>query len=177
VKIERTDQTLTIKETPGCLWIFGLFFILVGGSFVFGALGGYSNYSSLSPLILAVHLLLGLIAVGAGYWVVYVAPVTRVTLDRSSETVILKRRGVAGKVDRTFKFSEIREFRLIEERDSDGDPIFSLGLDLASGEEIRLSALQSHDEALKRDFVFQTNQFIYKQMPSYQNQRELDDET
>lgn len=177
MKIERTDQTLTIKETPGCLWIFGLFFIIVGGSFVFGALGGYSNYSSLSPLILGAHLLGGLIGVACGYWVIYVAPVTRLTLDRSSETVTLKRRGIAGKVDRIFTFAEIKQFSLIEERDSEGDPIFSLGIDLTSSEEIKLSALQSHDEAFKRNFVFETNQFIYRQMPSYQAQHELEDET
>ncbi len=151
--------------------------MLVGGSFVFGALGGYSNYRSLSPLILGVHMLVGLIAVACGYWIVFIAPITRLTIDRSSETITLKRRGVAGRIDRVFEFSEIKQFCLIEERDSDGDPIFSLGIDLANGEEIKLSALQSHDEAFKRNFVFETNQFIYKQMPSYQTQREPEDET
>ncbi|MFT3745966.1 MAG: hypothetical protein QM785_16980 [Pyrinomonadaceae bacterium] len=177
MKIERTDQTLTIKETPGCLWIFGLFFMPVGGSFVFGALGGYSNYTQLAPWILGIYLLFGLIAVTCGYWIIFKAPVTRLTINRSSETVVLKRRGIAGKVDRTFNFSEIKEFCLIEESDDEGDPIFSLGIDLVSGEEIKLSALQSHDEAFKRNFVFETNQFIYKKMPSYQAQSELEDES
>lgn len=70
MKIERSATVLTIKETPAGLWVFGVFFILVGGSFVFGALGGYSNYRSLSPLILGVHLLVGLIGVASGYWIV-----------------------------------------------------------------------------------------------------------
>ncbi len=177
MKIERTDQILTISETPGCLWIFGLFFALIGSAFVYGALGGYSNYDQITAIIIAAHTLGGLSAIAAGYWIIYQAPVTRITIDRSSETVTCKKRGLSGKSNVTYTFDRIKKFTLIEQPDSDGDPTFALGMELDDGELISISALFSPVETYKRDFAFQANEFLYKQMPSYRAEYELEDES
>jgi hypothetical protein len=177
VKIERSGQTLTIKETPGCLWIFGLFFASIGAMFVYGALGGYSNYDQAARWIIAAHLFGGLCAIAAGYWIVYKAPITRITIDRSAETVTYKKKGLSGRSDRVLRFSEIERFLVLEDRDDDGDPIYSLAFELADGEVVSISAISSLVESFKRDFVFQANEFLYKQMPSYRTANELEDET
>jgi hypothetical protein len=177
VKIERNGQILTIKETPGCLWIFGLFFALIGSMFVYGALGGYSNYEQATRWIIAAHLFAGLCAVGAGYWIIYKAPITRITIDRGTETLTYRKKGLSGRSDRVFRFRDIERFLVLEDRDSDGDPVFALGFELTDGEVISISAIQTPDESFKRDLVFRANEFIYKQMPSYRTAAELEDET
>ena len=44
MKIKQTENELIIQETPGCLWIFGLFFAFVGAIFVYGSFGGLTDY-------------------------------------------------------------------------------------------------------------------------------------
>lgn len=177
MKIERTNQTLTIKETPGCLWLFGLFFACVGATFVYGAAGGYSNFEQIQQYVLIAHMFMGVAAVAAGYWIIFKAPITRIIIDRSSETVSYSKRGIAGSSSANYRFEDIRGFTLVEDLDNDGDKIFALGLELADGELLNISALQSHDEQFKRDFVFQANEFMYKQMPSANEVFALEDET
>jgi hypothetical protein len=176
MKIERNGQTLTIKETPGCMWVFGLFFAVIGSIFVYGALGGYSNYAQATPWVIGAHLFGGLAAIGAGYYLVYMAPVTRITIDRNTETVTYKKRGLAGKNDATYRLDQIKGFCLIDEYDSDGNS-YSLGMETSSNEIIKISAISSLVEDFKRDFIFQANEFLYKQMPSYRTANELEDET
>lgn len=122
-------------------------------------------------------MVMGLLAVFSGYWIVFKAPVTRIVIDRNLETVSYSKRGLTGRSQANYAFDQILGFELIEDRDSDGDPIFSLGLKLADGEQLTISALQSHDEQFKRDLVFQANEFLYKQMPSYRHAGEIEDET
>lgn len=160
------NQKLVIKETPGCLWIFGLFFAIGGATFVYGSLGGYSNYEKITPLVAAVHFTLGAAAFAVGYWVLFKSPVTHITIDRDSETVTYKTRGLAGRKLQTFRFADVKAFDVIEETDSEGSPIFSLALQPITGELIRISALQSHFESDKRDIAFAANEFMYKQLPS-----------
>ena len=177
MKIERTNQTLTIKETPGCLWLFGLFFAGVGATFVYGAAGGYSNFAGIQQYVLVAHMFIGVAAIAAGYWIVFRAPITRIVIDRSSVTISYSKRGISGSSSAKYTFDDIRGFSLIVDIDQDGDPIFSLGLELVDGELLTISALQSHDEQFKRDFVYQANEFMYKQMPSANEVFSLEDET
>ena len=118
----------------------------------------------------------GLAAIGAGYWIIFMAPVTTVTIDRVLQTVTHRRRGISGSSENSYQFSEISGFQLIEERDSDNDPVWSLGLDLRSGETVKISSLPSPVENIKRDLVFQANEFMGKQMPSYASNVALEGE-
>lgn len=177
MKIERSDQILAIKEKPVGLWIVAIFFAAIGAVFAYGALGGYSNFSQITPLVIGVHLFGGLCGIAAGYWLLFLAPITLITIDRSTETVTYRRHGLFGRNDAEYSFAEIRGFSLIEEIDSEGDPVFSLGMELENNESIRISAVQSPVESFKRNIVFQANEFLYKQMPSYRAELEPEDET
>lgn len=168
MRAERSGNKLIIKETPGCLWLFGLFFALIGSVFVYGAIGGYSNFNDISPWVIAAHFFGGLCAIAAGYWIIYNAPLTRITIDRNTETVTQKTRGLSRRSDVVYRFDEIEQFRLIEKPDFDNDFVWSLGMELKDGELIEISAIQSPVESFKRDFVFQTNEFMYKSLTPYQ---------
>jgi len=166
MQIQQIENELILRETPGCLWIFGLFFALVGGVFVYGALGGFTDYARHGFWMLAPAFAAGSVGVGVGGWMIYRAPVTKIIINRIEQTLSMTRYGLFGRRQTFYTFDEISEFSLIEERDSEGDPIFSLGMNLVNGETLRISALPSHDERFKREFVFRTNEFMHKQIAS-----------
>jgi hypothetical protein len=166
MRADESGNELIIRETPGCLWLLGGLFCLVGGVFVYGALGGFSNRDEFSFWTLALAFLMGTVGVFAGVWVIYRAPVTKLSLNRTDENVTLTRYGLFGKRADSYRFGEIKQFLLIEEKDDESNPIWLLGMDLTSGETVKISSLPSHSEDFKRRFVFEANQFIYKQIPS-----------
>jgi hypothetical protein len=162
---EQTENYLVIRETPGCLWIFGLFFAVVGGLFVYGALGGFADYGGQELWMLALAFVMGAIGVGAGVWIIYRAPVTRVVIDRLENEVFITRYGLFGKRETFYGFDEIEEFCLIEESDDESNPIWLLGMNLTDGETVKISSMPSHDERFVNNFVIQTNVFSRKQLP------------
>jgi hypothetical protein len=173
---EHTENALIIRETPGCLWIFGLFFALVGGVFVYGALGGLADYGSQELWMLALAFVMGAIAVAVGVWIIYGAPVTRVVIDRLENEVSLTRYGLFGKHEAFYDFYEIEQFCLIEGVDDESNPIWFLGMHLTNGETVKISSLPSHDERFKQSFVFQSNEFMHKQIAPAQMILDLEDE-
>ena len=176
MQIQRTENELILRETPGCLWIFGLFFALVGGAFVYGALGGFTDYARHGFWMLAAAFVMGSIGVATGAWIIYRAPVTKIIINRIAGEVLMTRYGLFGRRQTLFHFDEIEQFSLIEDEDDEGNPIFSLGMDLTNGDRLQISALPSHDERFKREFVFQTNEFMHKQIASTEMILQLEDE-
>ncbi len=176
MQTEQTQNELIIRETPGCLWIFGLFFAFVGGVFVYGALGGFSNWDRHSVWTLLITFVMGSFAVAAGVWIIYGAPITRVVINRVENTLLMTRYGLFGKRETFYDFEEIEHFCLIEEQDDESNPIWSLGMRLADDELIKISSSPSHDERFKQNFVFQINEFTCKQLPSTQMILESEDE-
>jgi len=176
MQTEQTQNELIIRETPGCLWIIGLFFAFVGGIFVYGALGGLKDYDKQAPWMLSLAFVMGSIAVGSGIWFIYRAPITRIVINRLENTLLMTRYGLFGKQRTLYDFDEIERFCLIEEKDDEGDNVWSLGFKLMDEELIKISSLASHDERFKSNFVFQINEFMGKQLPPTEMILELPDE-
>src|SRR6476660_122601 len=134
MQTEQTANELTISETPGCVWIMGLFFALIGGILVYGALGGFTDYAAHPFWTLALTFLMGSMAVAVGVWIFHGAPVTRVIINRVENEVLMTRWGLFGKRERFYAFEEIREFCLIEEQDAESNRIWYLGMKLTDDE-------------------------------------------
>lgn len=177
MKIKQTENELIILETPGCLWIFGLFFISVSGVFVYGALGGFKDYDRVPLWGIAACFLMGVIGISVGVWQIYLAPVTKIIINRRDKTVTHLRRGLFGAEKTIYGFDQVKQFRNIEDKDSEGDPIWYLGMEFYSGKIIEISSMPSHSEKYKQDFVFEINRFLKKQMPSYKTGFDDEDET
>ncbi len=177
MKIERTPTILTVRESPGIMWLFGAFFIIVGSIFVYGASGGYSNFDEMSYSVMAAHILLGTCAVAAGTWVIYTSPLTVIKINRNTETLTLHQCGLGGRNTRVFTFDEVKGYSLLEESDSDGDPVWSLQLETNEGELIRCSSFASTAREFTSDIAFELTAFMYKQMPSYKGMHELEGES
>ena len=173
MQTEQTQNELIISETPGCIWIVGLFFALIGGIFVYGALGGFTDYDRHAPWTITLTFLMGSAAVGTGVWIIYSAPISKIVIDRIEETVRIRRWGLFGKQERFYAFEEIERFILLEEKDNEGDEVWALGMMLMNDETVRISSVPSHDERFKSNFVFQINEFMHKQLTSVEIALEL----
>lgn len=169
MKIEQNGPILNINDTPALMWLFGAAIMIVGAAFIYGASGGYSNYEAATRTTIIAHFIGGLFALAIGFGVIFMAPATWIIIDRRTETLEFKRRGVSESIEHIYNFTEIKGFYLIQDKDSDGDPVWALGLEFMDGETIKISAIDSHDENFKRDYVFRANEFMYKQLPSYTN--------
>ena len=177
MKVERTPTVLTVREAPGCMWILGAFFILVGALFVYGASGGYSNYYEMSYGAMAVHILLGACAVAAGVWMIFTSPRILIRVDRNSETVTVRQSRLGGSSTRSFAFDDVASFSLFEDLDSDGDSVWVLQLETESGEAIRCSSYAWSSREFTSDIAFELSSFMYKQMPSYREVEEIEGES
>jgi hypothetical protein len=176
MQVERIENQLIIRETPGCIWIFSLLFLVVGGLFVYGSLGNFESGGA--PLwLLPLTFVFGSIACAVGLWLLNRAPITRIVINRDNETLSYTTYGVAGRTHKLYHFDEIEKFCLIEELDDESSLIWSLGLEFIDGEVIKISALASHNQKYKLDFVFAANEFMYKQMPVAQDVFQLEDES
>ena len=176
MKSIQTENELILEETPGCLWIFGLFFVFVGAVFVYGALGGLVDYQTQAAWTLALAFLIGSSAVAVGIWIIYRAPITKVVINRIEDSVLMTRFGLFGKQQTTYYFDEIEQFCLVAEKDDEGSDIWSVGMKLIDGEMIVVTSSASHFEDYERKYVFQTNEFMRKQMPAAQMILDFEDE-
>ncbi len=175
MKVEESVNEITIKETPGCLWIFGLFFVIMGGILVYGTLGGFSNWNEVETWQLIVAFFVAASIMMGGIWVISEAPIMRVVINRIEDTVSIVKYGFFGKRTNLYRFDEIKQFCLIEDTDSEGDANWSIGMILANSEQVKISSVPLHSEDHERKFVFQINEFMRKQMPSYEKNLKLED--
>ena len=174
MKSKQTANELIIRETPGCLWIFGLFFALIGGIFMYGSLGGFTNWNEIGFWQLGLSFLMGAIALSFGCRQIFRAPVSKIIINRQTKTVTYIKRGLTGREVTVYGFDRIRQFRTLEENDGDGDQVWYFAMELLSGEIIKISSLSTHFKKSKQNIAFESNKFMNKQMPSYKNKFEID---
>ena len=163
---EQTANEFIIRETPGCLWIFGLFFAFIGGVFVYGALGGLADFASQPWWTLALAFLLGACGVCAGVWIIYNAPLTKIVIDRLENTVLIARFGLFARRETVYDFDDVERFCLVEEKDDEDASVWYFALKLADDETIKITSLASHSEEYERQYVFHANVFMGKQLPA-----------
>lgn len=164
MKIERSGDKLMISETPGCVWIFAMLFVIVGGAFVYGALGGFRDLNLQPPVIVGLTLAFGVIGISVGIWIISRAPITRVVIDRENRIVVWTKFGFFGRTTSVYRFDAISQFCLIEERDDEGAEIWSFGMELVNHEFLRIGGVASHFEENERRLVFAANEFAGKQL-------------
>ncbi len=164
MRIQQTGDKLTISETPGCVWIFAMMFVIVGGAFAYGALGGFRDLHLRPPVVVLLTLAFGVIAIGVGIWIISRAPITRVVIDRENQIVIWTKFGFFGRSTSVYRFDTISQFCLIEERDDEGAEVWSFGIELINHEFLRIGSVASHFEENERRLVFAANEFAGKQL-------------
>lgn len=162
MRVTQTIDEMILQETPGCLWLFGSFFILVSSVFVYGSLGGFTNYDKVPRWAIAASFFVGAIGISVGVWQIYRAPITIITINQRKKTVTHKRRGVFGSKSDEYGFDQVKHFRVVEDVDNEGDKIWYLGLEFYGGKIIRVSSMPSRSVERDQTIAERTNLFLRK---------------
>lgn len=155
-----------IQETPALVWFLGGFFIVIGSLFVYGTLGGFHNVSEMAAWERVLAFIFGAVGAVAGFWLLWGSPITTVRIDRESDELVVSRRRIWGSQRKTDSIANVQEFFVIEDSDSEGDPIFSLAIRYRDQTELVISSLQSHSEKFKRGFAYEANDYLGKRLQS-----------
>ena len=139
VRLTHTPDHLTVRDSPGCFWILGVFFIAVSSVFVLAPLGLFVNAAEVAPLERILAFAMGCIGVGVGIYILDSSPLSRATFDR--QRVEIKRSGLFRRSTASYPLADIASLDIAESRDSDGDLTYQLHLTLRSGQHVPISSL------------------------------------
>lgn len=146
MRLTRTENELLLRDKPGCLWIFGLFFISVSSVFVYGSLGGFTNYDRVPGWAISFSFFMGAIGIAIGVWQISSHPLSKIVINRQTKIIAWSQRGLFKKIDRVFRFEDVREFAVDRGEDSEGDPIWKVELNLTSGETVEITRVWERNE-------------------------------
>jgi hypothetical protein len=85
--------------------------------------------------------LLGGTGVVTGLWVLHRSPQSTLEVDRRSDRVRLRRRGIGGRRTWAWSIRDVEEIRLAESRDDEDSPVFRVQVVLRDGEVVPVSLL------------------------------------
>jgi len=143
--IEQTYTRLALRESAGCLWLLGFFFIAVAGTFVAGLSGLFTNLHELSELEKLGAWVVSLSGVATGIWIIYTHPGVVVNFDKSTSIATINRKGLLKNETETYKLGEIEDVMLDKTIDSEGDPFYRIALKLKTEKLVILFSTGLHD--------------------------------
>jgi len=136
---------LTLMDSPGCFWLFGGFFLTIGGAVVVAVSASGGEGDPLWQQVLGIAL--GLLGAGVGVYVIYDSPQSRVVIHAGEQTLTVRRRGLLRREQDRYDLRTIRSAYLVQGQDIDGDPVFTLRMQLHDEREIPLTRLWLHNRA------------------------------
>jgi hypothetical protein len=147
---EHTSTRLTLRDSAGCIWLLGFFFIVIAGTFVLGLSGLFTNLNEVTELEKLGAWVISLSGVAVGFWIIYSHPGIFIAFDKNTDTVAINRRGLLKDETETYKLSEIEDVVIDESVDSDGDPFYRVALKLTKDKQINLSSIGGHDRNVQQ---------------------------
>jgi hypothetical protein len=157
---QHTTTNLIVKDSAGCLWLFGLFFVVVAGTFVIGLMGAFNNLNELNQLEQAAVWFVSLSGVAAGIWIIYSNPAIKTDFDKRGNKVLIKRIGLMRTETEQYPLKEIKDILLNESKDDDGDPIFAVDMKLISGKTTALTKTWLRNKEELQKIVDEIKDFI-----------------
>ena len=150
--IQHSYTNLVIKDSAGCFWMLGLFFVVIAGTFVIGLLGAFYNLNELSELEKAGAWFISLGGLAAGIWFIYSNPGTKLNFDKGENLLTIQRRGLMRNEIEKYRLDDIADFKLVESEDSEGDPVYRIELQLKRENKTNLTELWiNNKEGLQKD--------------------------
>ena len=131
---------MVARDRPGCLWLFGLWFVAGG---VLATLMPFVavNRSEVPWWGRLLAVVIGLTTLAGGLFTIRAHPETTAELDRGSGFGRVRTRGFArATTTATFPLADVRALEVTTERDSDGDPLYRTRLWLADSRALWLQA-------------------------------------
>jgi hypothetical protein len=136
---------LTLADSPGCFWFLGGFFCVIGGAAIIAAISSGIQEHSLGQTLIAAAL--GMAAIGAGIYIIYNAPASRVVISRTRNLLTVSHRGLLRRQEQSYSLSSIQCVYLLESEDTDGNPVYKISMRVADGQELPRSHLWLHNSA------------------------------
>jgi hypothetical protein len=143
---EDNISRLVLKETAGCIWLFGLFFVVISLTVIIGLLGMFSNLNETSVLEKAAVLFISLAALAAGLWIIYINPVIYLCINKSENDITIKRRGFLRNEQEKFYLTKIAGINLVESNDTDGDTVYNIEIKLKDGKKRLITNSGPHNK-------------------------------
>jgi hypothetical protein len=143
MNVEERGNVLTARATPGCVWIFGFWFV-AGGVLAMVMTFAASNASDLVWWERLFTFSIGVGCAAAGLFVILGAPAIRAVFDRTSGRAIVTTTGLRERSRVEFACRDVCVVDLAEEKDSDGEPMYRVRLWLRDGRVILLQSQPVH---------------------------------
>jgi hypothetical protein len=163
VRITKNNHDILIlKNNASPIRFLGFFFLIISSAFVYGSLGGYSNYAEASDLAIKLHFIFGVIGSCVGIWLI-LTKTSRVEILSAKQTVNLIKSNLLGKIETSIPFYKLKQFIVSEKEDQDGDPIWKVDLQTESAEVIELSSVWLHDKPQCEEAATTANKVLSRQ--------------
>ncbi len=149
--IKHTNTKLILKDSAGCFWLLGMFFVIIAGLFIAGLSGLFHNHNQLEDWEKIVGWVISLGGFFAGVWFIYINPESIIIIIKNDNIITIYRKGLIRNEKETYELDEIKEILVEVSTDSDGDPVYRTELMLKTGKKIPLSLLWiQNKEALEK---------------------------
>ena len=161
MRIQQSASRLVVRDTPGCLWLFGLVFVM-SGTFVLVAAPLSIEWATFTGWERAAILAIGIGHLGGGLWLIRQTPATTLELDRARGTGThrIRHPGDRSETVVVFRLADLRDVDVLEERDSDGDPAFVVRVRLADGRQLRLHGATVRDRGRAAERAGEIRRFV-----------------
>ena len=139
MRITQSDLRLVARDTPGCLWLFGLMFV-ASGTFVLASAPFSKEWAGFVALERTTILAIGIAHLAVGLFLIRRTPATVLELDRTRGLGVhrLRHPGDREWTVTQFRLADLRDVDVLQSRDSDGDPAYTVRLVLADGRQLKL---------------------------------------
>lgn len=157
---EQTEYELKLTDSAGCLWLFGLFFVVIGGIFILGLLGLFTNLNELSDLEKAAAWLMSLSGFSAGVYFIYQNPGSGILFDKRNNSLTITRTGLFRNQREQYRLNEILNIVLSQSTDIDGDPVYRIEAELKTGKLVPLSLIWIQNKGVQDELLNKIKEFL-----------------
>jgi hypothetical protein len=136
-------EGLTITDSPGCFWLFGLFFCIIGMAAIFAGLS--TMHREIPMWQIAIVIFFGLASISAGMYVIYHSPVSRIVINNANKEILMSHRGLFRHEDQVLRLLDIQSVYILQGKDIDGGPVYTLRFHTNDGRELPVTHLWLHN--------------------------------
>jgi len=158
--IQQTTNNLVLKDSAGCFWMLGLFFVIIAGTLVIGLMGAFTNLYELNDLEKAGGWFVSLSGLAVGIWFIYTNPGTRLDFNKRENMLTIQRRGLMRNEVEKYRLNNIEEVILIESKDTDGDPVYRVEIKIKYERNASLTELWIHNKEGLQNTIDSIKEFL-----------------
>lgn len=152
--IQHTITNLVLKDSAGCFWMLGLFFVAISGTFVVGLLGAFHNLEKTGVWFISLS------GLSVGIWFIYSNPGTRLDFNKQENMLTIQRRGLMRNEIEEHRLDDIGDIILVESEDTDGDPVYRIELKLKTEKNTSLTELWINNKKGLQEIIDTIKDFL-----------------